>query len=571
MQREFGRYRLLRHLATGGMGEVYSAEAVGAAGFAKRVVIKTLRADLAADGDLVRQFVAEGRLLEALDHPNIAQILDLGLASDTYFLAIEMVEGFDLRALQRALPLGEDGTQRMGQGAVLYIVSAVARALDHASTRRGADGKSLKIVHHDVTPSNVMVRRDGHVKLVDFGVARSAVMSRLTAGSLRGKLPYLSPEHTRPGYTVDARADLFSLGLCAFEWLSGHRALEVGEPESLEDAYARLPHKLAEFSSRNLVSADTIQLLRDLLQLEATDRCANAGSVADRAESILVALGQGSPARSLAAELADAFAVLEARASSFDQTLAQTLGFVEGIAPSEATGTLSLPGLDAVQIAAASAREEPPSAPQAPKKRGRKRWTTAALVAVALAMATGFWWGATRSPPTQFIQAPSTGSESAPVAAALPVAATWTMADAGSHDAETAQGLPEVATVVAQIPATTATESDNAATDAANPKLKQKKAALKEEEAQATVEFRVSPADAVVAVDGKRQRTLLGDRYVLHLTPGKHVIRATDPDNRDDSTEKAVELTAGERLIIKGGLTVGRENLFNLRPDAGPR
>ncbi len=569
MQREFGRYRLLRHLATGGMGEVYSAEAVGAAGFAKRVVIKTLRADLAADTELVRQFVAEGRLLEALDHPNIAQILDLGLASETYFLAIEMVEGFDLRALQRALPLGEDGTQRMGQGAVLYIISAVARALDHASTRRGADGKGLKIIHHDVTPSNVMVRRDGHVKLVDFGVARSAVMSRLTAGSLRGKLPYLSPEHTRPGYTVDARADLFSLGLCAYEWLSGQRALEVGEPESLEDAYARLPSKLAEFSARDLVSPQTLRLLRDLLELEAADRCASAGIVADRAESLLVALGQGSPARSLATELADSFAVLEARASSFDQTLAQTLGFVEGIAPSEATGTLSLPGLDAVQIAAASAREEPPSVAQAPARRGRKRWTTAALIAVALAMAGGFWWGATRAPQTQFIQAPSTGGDSGNAGFAIRPDASATTADAGSAPSDSAAGLPQVPTAVAQIG--TPTDDDKAADEAAATKLKQKKPVLKDDETLATVEFRVSPADAVVAVDGKRQRTLLGDRYVLHLAPGRHVIRATDPDNREDSTEKVVELVAAERLILKGGLTVGRENLFNLRPDAGPR
>ena len=111
MLAELGRYRLVRHLATGGMGEVYLAEAPGAAGFAKRLVIKTLRQDLASDEALVRQFVAEGRLLEALDHPNIAQILDLGLAGETYFLAMEFVEGFDLRALTRALPSNAEGLQ----------------------------------------------------------------------------------------------------------------------------------------------------------------------------------------------------------------------------------------------------------------------------------------------------------------------------------------------------------------------------------------------------------------------------------------------------------------------------
>ena len=111
-----GRYRLVRHLATGGMGEVYLAEAMGAAGFAKRVVVKTLRADLASDGALAQQLIAEGRLLEVLDHPNIAQILDLGCIDGEWFLAIEVVAGFDLRALRRALPAERGGRFRLHRG-----------------------------------------------------------------------------------------------------------------------------------------------------------------------------------------------------------------------------------------------------------------------------------------------------------------------------------------------------------------------------------------------------------------------------------------------------------------------
>jgi serine/threonine-protein kinase len=149
------------------MGEVYLAEAVGAAGFAKRVVIKVLRADLASDAELVRQLIAEGRLLEALDHPNIAQILDIGQADELFWLAMEYVEGWDLRAVLRALPVPQGAKQEpqgpLGPSAVLHVIASVARALDHAQSRRGPDGQPLRIVHHDVSPSNVMVRHDGHV------------------------------------------------------------------------------------------------------------------------------------------------------------------------------------------------------------------------------------------------------------------------------------------------------------------------------------------------------------------------------------------------------------------------
>lgn len=555
-QTEIGRYRLVRHLATGGMGEVFLAEAPGAAGFAKRVVVKTLREELAADQDLVRQFIAEGQLLEALDHPNIAAILDLGQDGEQYFLAMEFVEGFDLRALLRALPHNSEERQVLGEDAVLALIAAVAHALDHAQTRRGLDGKALGIVHHDVTPSNVMVRRDGHVKLVDFGVARTALVARLSPGALRGKLPYLSPEHARQE-RADGRSDLFSLGLCACEWLTGQRALEVGEPDLLGEAYEQLPERLAVCADR--VSPETLALLTHLTRLDPRERPRTAAEVAERAQRILADHGELSPTRHLAAELAPAFDVLAARAGSFDQTLSQTLGLL-GNPGVDFTGTLSLPGIEVVQQASQSARAAKDSGlSQAADARraGSLRWPH---VAGAVAFALLLWvaWPRTDGdhpmPVELALGAPAPGisrpepalpqvlpTPATPVAALVPApaAATGPVPEPPPTAKETAESRERVPRdpgrdLVAREP----TGKETARVAAA---------------ATATVEFRVLPAATLVTVDGKpRQATDGGSHYVLQLRPGKHTIRATDPDGEQPAQSVEVDLLAGDHERLKG-------------------
>lgn len=533
MQSEFGRYRLIRHLATGGMGEVYLAEAKGAAGFAKKVVIKTVRSELSADPELVRQFVAEGRLLEALDHPNIAQILDLGLVNGTYFLAIEMVEGFDLRALQKALPELQPGLPpRMTEVATLYLIACVGRALHHAASRRGPDGKPLSIVHHDVTPSNVMVRRDGHVKLVDFGVARSALLNRLSAGALRGKLPYLSPEHARQ-LPVDARADLFALGLVAWEMLTGERVLEVGDPDSLEQAYAQLPGKVEALRLSGLASPETVELIADMTRVEVDLRCADAEEVAQRADRRLIALDEASPARTLAQELDPAFRTLEARAQSFDQLLAQTLGFQGMPMRPPMEGTVSLPGLEVVNIAASSARDEPAAAPM--RRRGRKRLATAALIALALAGGLGWWFGARRSP------------EPAPLSATTAAAKTARSGSVGGGAASSRVAVvPPTRVGPVQTPsagnarpnanlrvAVGLPDEASAAAVGADDRSGVRKG-RERQSGDATIKFRVLPANCIVTVDGERYQPGRDNRYEIPVRAGvPHRVRVTDPSSHE--------------------------------------
>jgi tRNA A-37 threonylcarbamoyl transferase component Bud32 len=214
------RYRVLAKLAIGGMAEIYLAHGAGSAGVDRYCVLKRILRTRAHDADVVKMFLAEARLGAQLQHPNIASVYDLGTLADSYFFTMEYVHGESVRtvmqcarALGRSLPLS----------CVLTIIAGAAAGLDHAHRRSDADGQPLGIVHRDVSPSNLMVGYEGHVKVVDFGVAKVANRELETrTGTIKGKISYLSPEQSR-GEPVDRRSDLFSLGIVMWEMLTGAR------------------------------------------------------------------------------------------------------------------------------------------------------------------------------------------------------------------------------------------------------------------------------------------------------------------------------------------------------------
>jgi serine/threonine protein kinase len=228
----FGKYYLLDKVATGGMAEVFRAKHFGHSGFEKVLVIKRILAHWAEDPEFVEMFIDEAKLSVQLNHPNIAQIYDFGKIETHYFIAMEAVEGRDLKTLMRRL--AERG-ERMPVELACYILHAVAKGLDYAHKKSDGMGLPLNIVHRDVSPSNVLVDWDGHIKLVDFGIAKAESATRESqSGVLKGKFQYMSPEQAR-GESLDHRSDLFSAGICLWEMLTGHRLFKrANDVETLE-------------------------------------------------------------------------------------------------------------------------------------------------------------------------------------------------------------------------------------------------------------------------------------------------------------------------------------------------
>ncbi len=216
----FGRYQLLRRLATGGMGEVFLARSAGAMGFEKLVVIKRVLPRLARNHEFLQLFLAEARIAAGLNHPNIVQIFELGQEGSDWYLTMEYVAGHDL---QRVLYRSRSEGQPIPLGAVLRVIADAAAGLDHAHKARDADGRPLGLVHRDVSPHNILVGFDGGVKLIDFGVAKAThLMEPHRPLVLRGKAPFMSPEQAS-GKPLDGRSDVFSLGAVLWEALTQRR------------------------------------------------------------------------------------------------------------------------------------------------------------------------------------------------------------------------------------------------------------------------------------------------------------------------------------------------------------
>jgi serine/threonine protein kinase len=223
---EFGRYRLLERLAVGGMAEVFRATTSGAGGFEKDVVIKRVLHVHSRDRAFLDMFFDEAKIAARLQHPNIVQVFDFDEIGGTHYIAMEYVQGADLRGvLERLYARGD----RLDLAEAIYVASAVAKALDYAHTR-SYRGRPLEIVHRDVSPHNVLISFDGVVKLADFGIAKA--VSRIThtqEGIVKGKTAYMSPEQAR-GADLDGRSDLFALGTVLYEMVAMRRLFN-GETE----------------------------------------------------------------------------------------------------------------------------------------------------------------------------------------------------------------------------------------------------------------------------------------------------------------------------------------------------
>lgn len=224
----FGKYELLRKIASGGMGQVFLARENGT-GFERLVVLKLILPHLSEDDEFLSMFLDEAGLVARLTHPNLITILDLTEIEGRHCLAMEYVQGDDVRRLDK---FSRAQGKPLPVGLILRIIADAAAGLHYAHEARDAQGKPLRLVHRDVSPQNILVGFDGGVKVIDFGVAKAATSSQNTAtGVLKGKYPYMSPEQAN-GQSIDARSDLFALGVVMWELLTGKRLFK-GESDMM--------------------------------------------------------------------------------------------------------------------------------------------------------------------------------------------------------------------------------------------------------------------------------------------------------------------------------------------------
>lgn len=272
----FGPYRIVRRLGVGGMAETFEAVRVDSSGCEQRVCLKRILGAFHRDPAFVGRFEREALLAARLRHSNVVGVLDFGTEGGTPYMALELVDGPDLRAFLEGRP-----GRRLPVAMALLIASDLAMALAYAhAAEAGAPG----LVHRDVSPSNVLLGRSGDVKLADFGIAKAMGGPGVTAsGGVQGKIPYMSPEHMRGGL-VDGRADLFSLGVVLFEMLAGARPFDgahdvetmthimAGERARLEDLVPQIP-------------TEVVAIIDRLLESRPEDRFADADALLDALES----------------------------------------------------------------------------------------------------------------------------------------------------------------------------------------------------------------------------------------------------------------------------------------------
>ncbi len=296
------RYRPLYKLDSGGMAEVYVAEAESMAGFKKKVAIKRILPDLLKDDKFVRMFLDEARLSLHLNHANIVSVFDIGKSSSTYFIVMEYVEGTNLKTILQYL---HRKRMVLPVHMTVWVLNEVLKGLDYAHSLRDPEtGKKLGIVHRDISPPNILMSWNGEVKLVDFGLAKASTQLESTdPGVVKGKFSYLAPEAAQ-GLEVDARADIFAVGILAYEMLTGKR-LFLGESDYKTVEAVRQANVPSISAQNPEVTGELERIVRRSLAREPNERYQLASDFADDLLGFLFSRSMKVSARDLADVLSE--------------------------------------------------------------------------------------------------------------------------------------------------------------------------------------------------------------------------------------------------------------------------
>ncbi|MFO0676475.1 MAG: serine/threonine-protein kinase [Polyangiaceae bacterium] len=299
---QLGKYHLVAELARGGMGTIYLALANGPAGFQKLVVVKELRLEDLPPPYGVGMFMEEARLAARLNHPNVVQTYEVGSIDDRHFLAMEYLEGQSLFSI---LSQSERMGVRLPLGVHLRIICDALSGLHYAHELADYDGVALDVVHRDVSPQNVFVTYEGQVKMLDFGIAKTALSPNQTGdGMVRGRLSYMPPEQFR-SEKVDRTADLFSIGVMIWEAAAKQRLWE-GMPDlaiiralTANDVPFRIPEGFP---------AGLVPIVEKAMSVDPSKRHATARELQSELESFLATHERGSATRDVATEVRTIFA-----------------------------------------------------------------------------------------------------------------------------------------------------------------------------------------------------------------------------------------------------------------------
>ncbi len=278
----FGRYFLVGKIATGGMAEIFKAKLIGVEGFEKTVVIKRIHPFWSTSRDFITMLVDEAKILVHLNHPNIVQVFELGKEADSYFIAMEFVEGIDLRELLNKL---QQQKKTIPQEFCIHILIEALRGLHYVHHRSLKDRGPLQIVHRDISPQNILLSYDGHVKVTDFGIAKAMTQTHETqTGVVKGKYAYMSPEQAS-GQTIDLKSDLFSCGVLLYELLFHQRLFSGKNDIEILDKVRRVQIDWPEPSEK--ISQELLLVLKKALALKPEDRFTNAEEFLQRLEECL--------------------------------------------------------------------------------------------------------------------------------------------------------------------------------------------------------------------------------------------------------------------------------------------
>jgi eukaryotic-like serine/threonine-protein kinase len=341
---QFGRFRLIERLGVGGMGEVWHARLESSRGIETSLVLKRVRPEYATDPAFIAMLAAEARVCARLDHPAIVKVYEFGEVAGQYYLAMEMVDGWNLgNVLDAFASSGRLPPVEL----VCHLGAELADALAYAHTLTDDRGHPYGLVHRDITPGNVMITRQGAIKLVDFGVHTirdRRAEERTATGTLRGTISYMSPEQA-DGRQVDHRSDVFSLGVLLYEALTGHQMFRSAFP--LETLRRVREAEVAPPSSlRAGLDPRLDRLLLAMLARSPADRCASCDEV-------------GRTLRPLA------------HAAGVDAAAVRAL-----------LGGLPLTGGETIRGRERAATQPQPLSPS----RGRRAWLIAALITAGIAL-----------------------------------------------------------------------------------------------------------------------------------------------------------------------------------------